>query len=335
MKGANDMRTAIIMLLCIGGMIFPFCKATAHEDYIRLDTGMYGVPFNTSLQGVLEWCEKNSVKINNPTKQQIEKEIARIKADNFFVRKNDAENMYIMREAQKKLDMLKESSFEWRGQDYLLNREFVYGTIDVGGVQRACTTETIYSLEISPSESSANLINNSLASIKIYFQKDNSTNLTSYAAVALFHDEDSTVLSKQLNSIINILSKKYGGKPSLRKMLGFSRECARGEGSGGNASLREGTLEWNTYHLLNNPFYLNDSLMWGMNLAIIIDPANHGRLPDESDGMYLCYDKFYVIYYEPNIALKILDSQQKTMKEFSNTCSREEINKQKQLKGNF
>lgn len=348
-----------IALLSLIFLVIGFCKyAFARNDaanlaYISLNKGVYGVPFNVSLQDILKWCEDEKVNINNSTKQQVEEQAQRMVSaikrlknayNNDKWRLSDTEKLLAemvmdpsmdalekntVAEAYELLCTLNNPSFNYNGRIYLLDREFANGEIKtINGLQKVCTderiTQAIYSLTLSPSGSSERLLNSGLGNIKIYFYKENSGNLVSYATLAIFQDQNRAVLNKQLEAISQILSEKYGGKPYHRQDLGVPREQVNTIGGffvpKGNAG-EENTPEWNWYHLLNKQFTFGNATIWAANVALVTDSFSG--------------DKFYVVYYNSDIAMKILGSYREAIKDFYNACLKEENSRQRQMKENF
>ena len=327
--------------------------------YVELSKGMYGIPFGAKLQEVLKWCEENKVNITNPTKEEIEKKarytLSKIrdisKAYNIdkeqfsemekevlkltMDEQMDAMEKMAVSQAEKILEDLKSGSFNYKGKSYLLNREFRDGeSVTVEGIEKVCIdkriTNMIYSLEITPSDISEKLINNSLSGIRIFFKRDDSGNLTSYATVAIFQDSLKDVLVKQYNSVFKVLSEKYGN-PVYREKLGTKRNELHPTYQGVTYSATEdNTPEGNIYHLTGIDFLGYDALLWKKNVILITKFRNNDlSTPDASE------EKFYVIYYESNTANSVLGSYEQAIRDFRDSCSKEDIKKESQMKENF
>ena len=278
-----------------------------------LTKGIYGIPFKVSLKDILKWCEENNVTINNFTEGAAK----------------------LMPDSSGYPAILESASFEYRGQTYLLAREFAAGeknTID--DIKKRCTdkriTEQIYRLDVSPSENSENLLNDGLSNIKIYFQKDNNGKLLSYATIGKFQSTSSAYIK-----ISEILYKKYGPRDYLSK----------GDGVGITArEKKNGTPEWRFYRLLNFDFRGLDADIWKEGVALVAN--TNSMLADYNEGLVVVNgqlshikhsnnNEFYVIYYESSIAQNILDSYDKAMEEYLATSRIEDVTKAKQMEKNF
>ena len=323
--------------------------------YAELNKGIYGIPLGVNLQEVLKWCEENKVIIINTTKQETEETVrfylGKIKCitkdtdkeqisilEKEFQQCSSEESMDIVDEitlSQTKdfIDDFKSPSFEYGGKTFLLERNFRKGeNVNVGGVEKVCTdkriTGTTYSLNIAPSDKSEKLLNNNLDGIRIYFKKDNSGSVISYASIAQFSDRSMDVLTKQYNSVFNVLTEKYG-KPVYREKLGMERNELNFTTQGvTHETIKDSTPEGDIYRLIGISFVGSDALLWKKNIILTTQFLNNNL-------SFLGEHNFYVIYYEPNIAKALLDSYKQTIKDFTDACSKEDINKKSQMKENF
>ena len=350
----------------------PSTSSESKLTYVELSKGMYGIPFDVNLQEVLKWCEENKVNIANITKQEVEHTIrctlSRVRGINktYDVDKDqlseieksvleltlkgqmdygqmDLEDQLKLDQAKRLFEDLKAPSFDYKGQELLLNREFEHGeTISIGKVEKVCTDKRIinmiYNLTIIPSDSSEKLINDNLSSIKIYFTRDDSGDLVSYATFARFMKssfmnssrEAGKVLAKQYNSVFKVLSEKYGN-PVYREKLGTKRNELHPTYQGVTYSaIEDNTPEGNIYHLTGIDFLGYDALLWKKNVILITKFRNNDlSAPD-------AFEKgFYVIYYEPNIANSVLGYYEQAIRDFRDSCSKEDIKKESQMKENF
>ncbi len=333
--------------------------------YVDLNKGIYGVPFGVNLQEVLKWCEENKVTIfNHLTKQEVERKaryhLSKIKpiaekydTDNEQLSEMEKELLKLVSESGNQMSLsevlpifsagrfledLKNPSFNYKRQEFLVNQEFKDGeSIVVNGIKEVCTdrriTNMIYSLNIAPSDSSEKLINDNLSGIRIYFTKDDSGNLVSYATFATFQAPSKEVLAKQYNLVRKVLTDKYGNTV-YRKELG--REPRKGINSPRDTpgviylTTEENTLESDIYHFTGISFIFYDTLLWKKNIILVTKFRwDNLSAPDPFER------NFYVIYYEPNITNKLLDSYKQTIKDFIDTYSKEDIKKESQMKENF
>ena len=315
---------------------------------IDLDKGVFGVPLKSGVQDVAKWCLENNVTINNLTKQQAEQQaqqlvsrIKRLKADynngKWLMSEAekqvaelttdqtmDAAEKMAVEQARKSLDILKNPTVDYQGNTYFLQRLFGDGLqVSIGGVDKVCTdsriTQTMYVLTVVPSEKSEKLLNNSVQSIQIYFKRDASGNVVSYATLADILNDNTDVFNKQYSTMTSILNEKYGAPAYFGKIF-YKQEDVNPNGN---------TLGFVLYHLLGNYFDGQDALLWRKNIMLLTEfGGDEVNRPD-------CRYPLYLIYYDFSARGEILEFYKQVIKNFEEKSSKEDENKVKQMKQDF
>ena len=297
---------------------------------IDLDKGVFGVPLKSGVQDVAKWCLENNVTINNLTKQQAEQQaqqlVSRIKelkadynngkwlmseaekqvAELTTDQTMDAMEKMAVEQARKSLNILKNPTIDYQGNTYFLQQLFGDGLqVSIGGVDKVCTdsriTQMMYMLTVAPSDRSEKLLNNSVQSIQIYFKRDASGNVVSYATLA------------------DILNEKYGAPAYFGKIF-YKQEDVNPNGN---------TLGFVLYHLLGNYFDGQDALLWRKNIILLTEfGGDEVNRPD-------CRYPLYLIYYDFSARGEILESYKQVIKDVEEKSSKEDENKVKQMKQDF
>jgi len=272
-------------------------------DFVKLEKGVYGVPFKADLATVLKWCVDNNVNIQNPTKDQVE---AQAKKDKEMA----GGDPYIAQQAEQLFETLKNPSVDYGKVTYLLNKDFSNGVqCVVGGVQRLCNdrgiTDSVYSLTVTPSEQSQNLLNQGLSTIKINFFKDQLGKLISYAAIATFsfEENDSDDFKKQYQILNGVLSQKYGepfNPVHIRQSLN-----------------RYYPYLFNTEVISHNA---DKCLMWKGNVFMTF---------------FGSYSGFSVFYFDPDVAGEASTAQVQIVQSIDQAMANVDANKVKVIQNNF
>ncbi len=321
---------------------------TANLVNVDLDKGGFGVPLKSGVQDVAKWCVDNNVTVSNTTKQQAEdnarKILNRVKEirSSYDTEKADLSQMQqdllkettdpsideiekeAIEQAQKTLDVLKNPTFDYQGNTYYLQPLFGDGLqVPIGGISKVCNdsriTQTMYALTVVPSEKSEKLLNNLVQSIQIYFRRDASGNLVSYATLASISNDDTSVFNKQYDTMTKILNDKYGASVSLTA-LGPGRVDVDRTGRGITQGIPEdNTPEGIVYRLTEGSYQGEEALFWRKNIMLITAGSNLMNL----------------IYYAPGAANEILGSYKQAIQDFEVKSSKEEENKEGQMKQDF
>jgi hypothetical protein len=318
---------------------------------------MYGVPFGVGLPNVLQWCQENNANINNATQKQIEDRAKDVVSRIKMIKQEYDSNKWFLSDVEKEiakittdpqisaldklaavqaseiLETLKNPAFDYNGQNYLTDRKFLNGeSRKINGVEKVCTdkrlTDKIFTLTISPSGKSTNLINDNVGAIEIYFQKSDAGVLLSYAAKVTFASRDRDVLAKQVNTVFQILKGKYG-QPVCRKQWGMPKwDGSQGVSIGAGVEEIEGTNLGDLYCLLEWYSVGSDALLFRKNIIMIGDFGGEFNFRFGNEP-------FAVVYYEPAIAQKLITSHYQTIKDFIASAANEEADKVNQMRANF
>jgi hypothetical protein len=169
--------------------------------YEPLDKGVYGIPFGTDLSTILKWCKDNSVEISLSTEKtirdQVEATSRRLKSltkayesDKLFLSEMDklvaemttdpqmdALQKIALAQTQTQLDKLKNPSFVYDGTTYFMDKGFEGGVeVKFQKEKLICRDEkimdSIYFLEVKPSDESKNILAYDLKKIFVLFSLD-------------------------------------------------------------------------------------------------------------------------------------------------------------------
>ena len=288
----------------------------------KLSKGAFGVPFGASLNEVFRWCDENKVVVLNNTKQQLEEKSQNIANQINEEKENPGVNKNTKDQIKNILEELKNPCFYYYGNGFLLNKVFKDGeVVVVDGIKRICTdkriTDSTYSLKVAPSEDSKRLRNNSLDNIEIFLKRDDYGRLFSYATVSCFQNIDKEDLGHQYSLIIGVLNAKYGEPLFLTKPKGMGIDSVCEDNAG----------VWKIYRMTGIDSLNYITLMWKKNIIILSESMfRDSNTPNKS---------FYLIYYEPNAAKKILESYRDAIEDFRHSFAKEEVKQNYNPKDNF
>jgi len=165
-------------------------------------------------------------------------------------------------------------------------------------------TDSVFSLTVSPSSQSQNLLNQSLSSIEIDFLKDESGAFSSYATIATFNSTGDE-FGKQFNILNQVLTQKYG-KPSL---------------------LTQGMVITSI-----QPGMTITSIQWRKNIFL---EGNDMGIANDTQLLTVFGNSFTANYVEPETMSKLNTLQAKVGQDCKTALSNEDANKAKAMQNNF
>jgi hypothetical protein len=316
-----------------------FCESL--KKSIPLDKGIYGIPFNATIDEVLVWCKDNNMAIANDTEQTIVKDINEKASYVMGLKENQGDNKQSLQMLEEKLleikksnsnnlssygaarenvnidvlltklDTLKNPAFSYAGQKYYLSSIFPNGfKMWVDGKPQFCKdpeiTKTTYALMLMPTKKSERMINNGLKQVHISFYSSQGQSPKTYATLGYFGDPPNKSIRAQFNFISKAISEKYDSPP---KLFNF-----------------EDLTENNTdlYTIIYDDVFLStgekwsDShisfLMWARNIRLFGEIGILGR--GEEFEIVLGSPAFGLLYYEPNAIMRLSENYNKAVENF-------------------
>jgi hypothetical protein len=300
--------------------------------YEPLDKGVYGIPFGTDLSTILKWCKDNSVEISLSTEKtirdQVEATSRRLKSltkayesDKLFLSEMDklvaemttdpqmdALQKIALAQTQTQLDKLKNPSFVYDGTTYFMDKGFEGGVeVKFQKEKLICRDEkimdSIYFLEVKPSDESKNILAYDLKKIFVLFSLDENRELKSYSTISYYSNPTRSKIQSDFEAICKIISEKYGSP------IYFDTTIRVGMVSESEMAFYNPNLFEDLYQKTGfNRFKNGKGLFWRNNIVAV------GEY-DEERG-YLASSDFFLVYYEPEIAAKISEKHQTALKEF-------------------
>jgi TPR repeat protein len=318
-----------------------FCESL--KKSIPLDKGIYGIPFNATIDEVLIWCKDNNMAIANDTEQTIAKDLrekaSRIKRlkkayedDKQYLPALEQEILDIMKSngsdptisalddiekknieaIQVRLETLKNPWFSYAGEKYYLSSIFPNGLkMWVDGKPQFCKnpeiTKTAFSLILKPTKDSERMINNGLKQLTISFFGSQGQSPKTFATLAYFSDSPNKSLQAQFDFISKAISEKYGS-PKLFNFDDFMRQ---------NEDLH--TIIYDDMFLLTGEKWSDYSsitfLMWARNIRLLGEIGYWWPVENEISLKNGC-DTFGLLYYEPNAFMRLSENRNKAVKNF-------------------
>lgn len=289
----------------------------ALRDSIPLDKGIYGVPFNATIDEILVWVKNNnmiiaddneqtilcdinmeSVSIIKPKRtvqsdkqslQELEQALVKIMKDNgpanILSDYSAASENASIEALLKKLEILKNPRFSYAGELYYLKSLFPDG---LQSCEDPEITKTAFDLILKPTKDSERMKNNGLLELQILFYSNQEETPKTYATLARFGD------FTQMALIYGAISEKYDSPESI-KNSDFDATVNRAVGYIYYEDEAMSIIKNEMLHLAGAIFdYKIEIFMWARNILAI--PSGH---------------ELYVLYYEPSIVDKLIEHHQK------------------------
>jgi hypothetical protein len=311
------------------------------KDSVPLDKGIYGIPFNATIDEVLVWCKANNMAIENDTEQTLVKDINEKASDvirhaEMGLKKNQGDNKQSLQMLEEKLleikksnsnnlssygaarenapiddlltklETLKNPAFSYAGEKYCLSSLFPNGLkMWVDGKPQFCKdpeiTKTAYALRLKPTKESERMVNNGLIQLSISFYGSQVQSPKTYATLGYFRDSPNKSIRAQFDFVSEAISEKYG-TPQLFIYDGMPHDTAI---TYDDMFLSTGE-KWSDLPI--------SFLMWARNIHIFGSMSYWA--PRDKLEMHLTSDTFGLVYYEPNALMKLSECHKKAVENF-------------------
>lgn len=318
------------------------------RDSVPLDKGIYGVPFNATVEEVLVWVKDNNMAIDNPTEQAITKNIKE-RHEKIERLKNEAkdyedqkQNMPAMeQEAQevtnniqgfdptvvgigltamqnieaieKNTELLKNPSISYAGEKYYLIGNFSdgmnAGTIDGKTCKDPEITQNSYKLVLEPTKESERTKKDNLGVMAIYFYINEDQQMRSYATYAVFNSE-------AFKDIYKTITDKYG-EPVLPKYTKSNERKYNEDWK---------IIEDERFHVTG--FTKTPEMIWARNIQF------SGNINVEDDRS-ISSSVFGLLYYDPNIVNQLIEHHKKAIEKFNEEQKKQRNQEVNQIKKDF
>lgn len=305
------------------------------EKILKLESGVYGIPFDANCTAVMKWCTDNSMAIENPTEQSVKKDIRRtvnrisnlqkeydLEKDSLtelekellqlaqgYVNAGDVFELAKVAAARDKIEILKNPTFSYEGQKYYLERVHKGMKVDVDGERRTCTddriTKTAYKLVLTPTVKSERMLRNGMQRMDVFFYGDIGQEPKTYATFASFGNSSERSAGAQFELVFTGMCQKYG-TPVFKDW---------------ESDFLTGSLRHDVEHLLGTEFTFlfegsnvqlpPDKAIWARNLLLL------GYLLHEGESVAgLKGGDFALFYCDHKTATRIFELHERAVEDF-------------------
>ena len=306
------------------------------KDSISLDKGIYGIPFNATVDEILIWCKDNNVAIADNNEQALFQDINE-RARQIMGRKKtyqaDKQSLQMLEEDVlkimksngpatilndysaasenamigaliKKLEILKNPCFSYAGEKYYLKSAFPDG---IQSCESPEITKTAYTLILKPKRESERMIKSGLSELYVFFYAIQDQIPKSYATLARFSDLRYSAL------IYGIISEKYGTPEGI----GLDYFIIKYGASNGIGKFNEtmSVISNDALHSAGLVLVSGEisALMWARNILLLGSmKIRNGDNGIEVDFDYRS-DAFVVLYYEQKSVAQLIEQHKRAI----------------------
>jgi len=287
-------------------------------NVLELKSGIYGLPFEATIEEVVKWCADNGLQVVNSTEEEVKKaarrsltrildlpegcdleraSVAPLEQEleqHCLINAGDPWKLQKVRIAQRRLRALKSPTVLYQNQMHYLDKVHEGMTVEVSGGDRTCTDDTVteaaYSMTLKPGPESQRMNENCLRELSIFFYRDAEDNLKTYATVAIFFAQRALVRTA--------LQEKYGSPQSIPPMRPdtLSEEAY--------ATIAGDAAEFLGMGFSVEFFFNTSTLAWARNLLLIQQSSD-----------------FVLIHYDHEAATYLADLYTKALDDFKDDCA--------------
>jgi hypothetical protein len=306
------------------------------ETAIVFEAGIYAIPFGGTTEEIVKWCADNNMAIANATEKDVKENarkalriirdleeaydfemasLAPLEQELLKLAQGYADTGHVFElakvaAAKEKLDVLKNPTVSYEGQNYYLQSVHKGMKVYVDNERKVCTDDTIcktaYGLTLTATENSEKMITNGLTRLDIFLYGDIGQELRTYATLAFFGSSLQRSANAQFDLVFTGICQKYG-TPEFR--------------SWGADFLTRTLLRHDVEHLLGIEFaFLHegsnvavppDKAVWARNLLLF------GGLVHEGESVLrLKGGEFALLYYDKDAAARIFELHSKATDDF-------------------